>query len=66
MSAMGGLRTFAQRRGFGQSGDIGGMVAIAKEAELREPAMSLSKTANPPQNVDEVRLGEHHTLHNVK
>jgi hypothetical protein len=29
---------------------------------LREPAMSLSKTANHPRNVDEVRLREHHTL----
>jgi len=31
---------------FSQSGDIGGMGAIAKGVELRKPAMSLSKTAN--------------------
>jgi hypothetical protein len=54
---VGGLRTFAQRERFGRPGDVGGGYwakvahhpaarAIAKGAELREPAMSLSKTAN--------------------
>ena len=31
------------------------MRAIAKEPELREGAMSLSKTANPPRKLDQVR-----------
>jgi hypothetical protein len=40
-----------------QPGNIVGAGAIAKQAELRELAMSLSKTANHPRNVGEV--GQH-------
>jgi hypothetical protein len=56
-SAMGGQPTLARRRGFRQPGNIVGAGAIAKQAELRELAMSLSKTANHPRNVGEV--GQH-------
>ena len=74
---VGGLRTFAQRERFGRPGDVGGGYwaqvahhpaawAIAKGAELREPAMSLSKTANHPRNADEVRPRKHYTPGSVK
>jgi hypothetical protein len=49
-----------------QPGNIVGAGAIAKWARLRELATSLSEIANPPRNVDEVRLRKHHTLRNVK
>src|SRR5580693_3513628 len=52
--------------GSGNPSDIGGDGAIAKGAELREPAMSLSAAANPPRDADDVRPREHHTLHNLK
>src|SRR5271155_2539998 len=46
-----------------QPAEIGGTGAIAKEAVLRELGMSLSRTANRPRNVDEVRPPKYYPFH---